>query len=286
MQINLNTLRIFDAAARHLNFRLAAAELCLTQGAVAQRIRKLEQDIGIKLFARHARGVTFTPKGEAYHQSIRQALSLINKATDELTGQRQRLAISAPPSVVTKWLMPRVAAFSQRYPDINVSIAASEDLTNFSMEDVDLAIRLGSPPSEPKLNHQQLSGMVLYAVCAPQRLSREEQPVDLADFADHRLIEDSHHSWSRLLGHTPRQVLTLSHSYLAIDAAVNGQGIALVPGFLLEEELALQKLTVLRKIEGKDQEGLHIVWPASEENHNSYRGVLIDWLNNHGTSLT
>ncbi len=201
MPTNLNTLRIFDAAARHLNFRLAAAELCLTQGAVAQRIRKLEQSLGTKLFSRHARGVAFTPKGEAYHRSIRQALSLINKATGELTGQQQRLTISAPPSVVTQWLMPRVAAFSQRYPDINVSIAASEGLTHFLTEDVDLAMRLGSPPSEPKLKHQQLSGMTLYAVCAPQRLSREEQPVDLVDFADHRLIEDSHHSWARLLGH-------------------------------------------------------------------------------------
>lgn len=278
MPINLNTLTMFDAAARHLNFRLAAAELFLTQGAVAQRIRKLKQDLEVKLFFRHARGLELTDKGKAYHQSIRQALSLIKSATDELTGQQHPLTISAPPSVVTKWLMPRIAVFSERYPDINVRVTASEGITNFTTEDVDLAIRLGLPPEDPKLRHKQLEGMTLYAVCAPGLLSTVGNPVTLTDLSNHRLIEDSHQSWFRLLGHAPKQVLKLSHSHLAIDAAINRQGIALVPSFLLEQELAHSKLILLRQIEKKQNEGLHLLWPESHDFENNHRDILISWL--------
>nr|WP_051088399.1 LysR substrate-binding domain-containing protein [Amphritea japonica] len=270
---------MFDAAARHLNFRHAAVELFLTQGAVAQRIRRLEQDLEVKLFARHARGLELTEKGKAYHQNIRQALNLINSATDELTGQRQLLTISAPPSVVTKWLMPRIAVFSERFPDINVRIVASEGITKFTTEDVDLAIRQGFPPDDPKLMHKQLAGMILYAVCAPKFLSETDYPATLIDFSNHRLIEDSHQSWYRLLRHTPRKVLKLSHSHLAIDAAINGQGIALVPSFLLEQELAHNKLILLRQVDGKQDEGLHLLWPESQDVENRHREILINWLN-------
>lgn len=276
--MNLNTLTMFDAAARHLNFRLAAQELFLTQGAVAQRIRKLEQDLGVQLFQRHARGIRLTEKGERYHQAVREALSLVNNATRELTGCTAELTISAPPSVVTKWLMPRLAEFCARYPDINVRISASEKLTDFDQEDVDLAVRQGQAPDEKNLDYKRLADLSLLIVCAPDFLAENQIPTSMTDFADLKLIEDGHRSWEQLLGRRPEQALNLSHSHLAIDAAVNHQGIALVPGILVEQELATGKLTIIHQPATVKEQGLYLIWRKNGDETNPVISLLTRWL--------
>ncbi|RVB52180.1 LysR family transcriptional regulator, partial [Mesorhizobium sp. M7A.F.Ca.CA.004.06.1.1] len=102
----LNALRAFEASARHLNFRIAAEELNVTQGAVAQHIRGLEADLGTKLFERLPRGLALTDEGRAYVPNIRRAFDLISEATLLLRPEPARLTISVTPSFATKWLIP------------------------------------------------------------------------------------------------------------------------------------------------------------------------------------
>ena len=123
----LNALRMFEAASRHLNFRLAAEELNVTQGAVAQQVRQLEAVLGVLLFRRMARGVALTDVGERYARQISAALALIAEATESLQPHHHSLTISVTPSFATKWMIPRLAGFTERYPDIDVRIEGNRE---------------------------------------------------------------------------------------------------------------------------------------------------------------
>lgn len=127
---NLNSLKMFDAAARHLNFRLAAEELNLTQGAVAQQVRRLESDLGLQLFYCKARGLALTEVGRRYHRPVSRALAMIDDATRKIQPESTSITLSSTPSFASKWLVPRLVSFSQAYPTIDVQTVASEGLAN------------------------------------------------------------------------------------------------------------------------------------------------------------
>ena len=143
---SLNALRMFDAAARRLNFGRAAEDLNLTQGAVAQQVRRLEADLGRKLFIRRARGLELTAEGRAYATEIRRSMEIIEEATRVFEAESRTLTLSVPPSFATKVLAPNLSAFSAHHPDIEVEIVASETIARFSGDDVDMAVRQGEPP--------------------------------------------------------------------------------------------------------------------------------------------
>lgn len=124
----LNALRAFEAAARQLNFRLAADELGVTQGAVAQHVRALEADLGLKLFVRQARGLALTDHGRSYATQLRRAFDLIRDATTAMRGGPSRLTISVTPTFAAKWLITRLPAFTAEHPQIELSILATENL--------------------------------------------------------------------------------------------------------------------------------------------------------------
>jgi LysR family glycine cleavage system transcriptional activator len=110
----LNALRAFEVAARHLNFRLAAEELGVTQGAVAQHVRALEAQLGLQLFDRNPRSLSLTPAGRGYVGHIRRAFEIISDATARLRPEPRHLTISVTPTFATRWLLPRLPAFLPR----------------------------------------------------------------------------------------------------------------------------------------------------------------------------
>lgn len=242
---NLNGLKMFDAAARHLNFGLAAKELHLTQGAVAQQVRKLEQGLGIKLFVRQARGLALTEFGQSYHPSIAQALQIIDEATNKIQVQQAKVKISVPPSFAAKWLSPRLKNFTDIHQDIIVEIVASESLADFRSDEVDLAIRMGQPPFDIELNAQLLALQKLCAVCSPNYAANKQPILQLGDFTAYDLIHDNHSQWEAVLQSLPQQGLKFNHTALAIDAAIGGQGVALVPYILAETALKAGDLSAL-----------------------------------------
>lgn len=271
---------MFDAAARYLNFRLAAEELSLTQGAVAQQVRRLESDLGLQLFYRKARGLALTEVGRNYHRSIRRALAMIDEATRKLIPESSVITLSITPSFASKWLVPRLASFSQMHTNIDVQTVASEGLANFQTDGVDLAVRQGHSPFAEKLHAELLAPLDLRAVCSPA-YAEEFGPIEaLEDFATLQLIQDSHNLWDSLFEEaglsTQNKVIQFNQTTLAMDAAANGQGVALAPRILLTVDLEQGRLIELWQDTRTDQQGYYIVYPRSRDT-NFARDAFITW---------
>ncbi|MEP3245341.1 MAG: LysR substrate-binding domain-containing protein [Sneathiella sp.] len=264
---NLNSLRMFDAAARHLNFRLASEELHLTQGAIAQQIRKLEADLGEPLFVRQARGLALTEKGRSFSQSIAEALSIIDTATQDVSPETTSITVSVPPSFASKWLVPRLYKFAAIHPDIEVIIDSREALANFKNDGVDIAIRRGIPPFEG-LDFQLLSPMNLCAVCSPDYYSKMAPVNKVTDLCQHRLIHGGHNYWATIFDEAgvsmPQNTLRFNQAALAMDAAASGEGIALVPELLILRDIQRKVLVEVWCHDRIQEQGYYIVYPAKK----------------------
>ena len=278
---NLNALKMFDAAARHLNFRLAAEEMSLTQGAVAQQVRKLEADLGHQLFRRNARGLSLTPIGHGYHGPIRRALELIEDATRQLAPDPSGVTLSVPPSFASKWLVPRLRSFEQAHPDIALNIAAEETLTTFRTDAVQIAVRQGAAPANPDLSAALLSLLDLRAVAGAGFVESIEPIKDVAQLGNHTLIQDGHRHWDALINagqiNPKHRILQFNQTGLAMDAARNGQGIALVPRLFLEGTPDQHGLVPLWSFAQADDTGFYVVWPRADKISPPVQQVR-DWL--------
>ena len=258
---NLNALRMFDAAARHLNFRLAAEDLNLTQGAVAQQVRKLEADLGQRLFHRQARGLALTEAGRSYAKPVRQALELIEDATRQLQPTARRVTISVPPSFATKWLVPRMADFAGDCPDIDLRVLADQGLADFTTDGVDLAVRQGALPKGGPMTVQQLAPYRLCAVCNTAQAATLGPDPTPAQLTQATLIQDSHRHWDGLVPDRAAgaRQLQFNQTALALDAARNGQGIALIPDLYLGLPGAADGLVRLFDVPQQEGSGFYLV---------------------------
>ncbi|MBR8144788.1 transcriptional regulator GcvA [Burkholderia sp. AU19243] len=280
----LNALRAFEAAARHLNFRLAADELGVTQGAVAQQVRHLEDVVDVQLFRRLPRGLALTRGGLEYFSSVQRALQIISDATDALGERPTVLAVSTTPSFASKWLIPRLADFSRLHPDIEVRVIADERLATFRADGVDIAIRLSKPPFPPGLVAQLLFPLDVFAVASPALLDGGAPIRKPADLSKHVLLHDAHDLWPEFIGKLggkgradPTKGPRFSQSLLAIDAAVAGQGIALTSEPLVERDIAEGRLRRVFDFSFPMSLGFYVVFPRA--NAESYAlGAMRRWL--------
>jgi LysR family transcriptional regulator, glycine cleavage system transcriptional activator len=231
----LNALKAFEAAARHESFTRAAEELCVTQGAVSHQVKALEAELGIKLFNRERQRLIITEAGREYLTVLRDALDRIAVGTERLV-QRQTsgvLTVSTSPDFAAKWLVNRLGRFAEAHPGIDLRISATLHHIDFAREDVDLAVRHGDG-SWAGLDVARLSTEQLFAVCSPKLLrgrQRISKPADVLKFP--LLHLDDRKDWARWLeaagvanaelAHGP----VLNRASMIIDAAVDGQGIAL-----------------------------------------------------------
>lgn len=277
---SLNALRMFDAAARRLNFGRAAEDLNLTQGAVAQQVRRLEADLGQQLFVRKARGLALTAAGKTYAVEVRRAMAIIEDATRALGAESQTVTISVPPSFATKLLAPNLPQFSARHPEIVVNIQASEALSNFRADAVDMAVRQGEPPFGDDVSAEFLNPLNLSAFCsADYKASHSGFALDQT-LASHRLIYDGHAHWDEVLDQlslaAPSQTLRFNQTGLALDAAANGQGVALAPEVLARADIAAGRLVELWRAEAAGAHGYYIVTPKSAPS--AAVQSMTDWL--------
>jgi LysR family glycine cleavage system transcriptional activator len=272
---------MFEAAARHLNFRLAADELHITQGAVAQQVRHLEADLGVKLFHREARGLSLTEAGRTYMLHVRRALDLIANATENLRPGKIVVTISVTPSFAAKWLVPRLKAFTDKYPELDVRIMATEGLADFQRDHVDIAVRQGRPPFGPDLRADLLCPIDLCAVCSPDLIENHGAIQTLEDLSGRDLLHDSHDQWDGVLGGQALGLAVrstrLSQTSLAIDAAAARQGIALAPAILVEGDIAAGRLCRVLSIESQAGDGYYLVAPSVPLEPNSLEKIR-GWL--------
>jgi LysR family glycine cleavage system transcriptional activator len=190
----LNALRAFEASARHLSMKEAAAELSVTPGAVSQLVRGLEQRLGTQLFRRGNRSLVLTEAGQNYFAPIRHAFRQIGEATRRLRALPNAgvLTVSAPPAFAASWLVPRLGRFRARHADIELNIATTRGLANFVADGVDVAIRHGLG-RYPGLRCDRIANIAMIAVCSPRLLASlgERAPQCPADLLDLPLLHDA-----------------------------------------------------------------------------------------------
>src|ERR1700733_1514408 len=168
----LNSLKTFEAAARHESFTRAAEELFVTQGAVSQQVKALESGLGIKLFNRERQRLIITEAGRDYLEVVRDALDRIAVGTERLV-QRQTagaLTVSTSPDFAAKWLVHRLGRFAEAHPGIDLRISATMHHVDFAREDVDVAVRHGDG-NWTGLDAVRLCSEELFPVCSPKLMS-------------------------------------------------------------------------------------------------------------------
>src|ERR1700756_3271849 len=231
----LNALKTFEAAARHESFTRAALELCVTQGAVSHQVKALEAELAIKLFNRERQRLIITEAGRDYLAVVRDALDRIAAGTERLL-QRQStgvLTVSTSPDFAAKWLVHRLGHFAEANTGIDLRVSATLHHVDFAREEVDLAVRHGDG-NWPGLDPVQLSSEQLFAVCSPKLLSSRRKLGKPADILKLPLIHlDNREDWKKWLRAVGANDADVSHGpvlnrvSMVIDAAIDGQGVAL-----------------------------------------------------------
>jgi LysR family glycine cleavage system transcriptional activator len=238
----LNALKAFEAAARHESFTRAAEELCVTQGAVSHQVKALEAELGIKLFNRERQRLIITDAGREYLTVLRDAFDRIALGTDRVV-QRQGsgvLTVSTSPDFAAKWLVNRLGRFVEAHPGIDLRISATLQHVDFAREDVDLAVRHGDG-NWAGLDVVRLSSEQLFVVCSPKLRNRITKPSDVLKFP--LLHLDDSNAWARWFESTGleraahAQGPILNRASMVIDAAIDGQGIALARTTLAATDL-------------------------------------------------
>ncbi len=246
----LNSLRVFESAARHLSFTRAAEELYVTQAAVSHQIKTLEEFLGLKLFKRRNRSLLLTEEGQNYFSDMKDIFSSIQEATDKLLERSEKgaLTISLPPSFAIQWLVPRLADFNRQQPDIDVRIKAVDKDEGSLVDDVDVAIYYGKG-HWPGLRADKLYQEFLIPLCSPLLLNGEKPLKELADLANYTLLHDtSRQEWKTFVkendvaGVNVNHGPIFSHSTMVLQAAAHGQGIALGNNVLAQPEIASGRL--------------------------------------------
>lgn len=245
-------LQTFEAAARHLNFTRAAAELNLTQSAVSHQIRELETRLGARLFDRIGRGLALSEAGHRYLPFARAALDQLRAGAEALRPAQRGivLTVSVSPNFANKWLVPRLGSFTEAHPDIDLRISAAVQHVDFVGGGIDVAIRHGDG-YWPQLDVTRLCAEQIFPVASPALLANGPPLDRLEDLAGHVLLHDqSRDGWSEWFGRlgvdpagfdTARGPI-FSQTSLAIDAAVAAQGIALARSALVALDLAAGRL--------------------------------------------
>ncbi|MCZ2496788.1 LysR family transcriptional regulator [Xylophilus sp. Kf1] len=257
----LATLRPFEAAARLGSFTAAADELALTQGAISLQIRNLESFLGKRLFDRLVRRVELTEDGRQYYAACLNALEEIERATRRMLAQRDHriLTVSCLPTLATMWLMPRLSAFSSAYPDIEVRVATSISAVDLRASDIDVALRVGKLPGRhyrrglptidlvmtdrwDGIEADYLFDDVLVPVVAQKLLSQGAAIETARDLLKYTLIhtasrQNAWRDWLAAQGienRSRKASAEYGHFFMALQAAQDCKGIAIVPRKLFE----------------------------------------------------
>jgi LysR family transcriptional regulator, glycine cleavage system transcriptional activator len=285
---SLNGLRAFEAAARHLSFTLAASELNVTQTAISHQIKRLEEELGLRLFIRKNRALALTPQAKDYLPGVRAAFNDLRLATDRLLRKDDDnvLTISTMASLAAKWLLPRLSTFQEAHPRIDVRITTSNSLVDFKSGDVDAAIRYGRG-HWPGVRSQWLMADELFPVCSPALLKGDKPLRCPEDLAHHTLLhssggfDDDWRQWLTAAG-LPTDIskqrgLTFDLSFMTVQAAIDGIGIAMGRTSYVQDDIAKGRLVVPFKIALPADAGFYLVSPEARDDPPKLR-VFRQWL--------
>jgi LysR family transcriptional regulator, glycine cleavage system transcriptional activator len=289
------SLKVFEAAGRHLNFTRAAQELHVTPAAVSHQIKEFEDQLGQRLMERTSRSMRLTEAGQILHAAIGEALSGLNHAVQEMQrgASSMRLRVSASTSVAAKWLVPRLDDYMLLHPGAEVQLDVSDRVRDFGRDEIDVAIRFGNG-NYPGARTDRLFDNTIFPVCSPALLKSKKPLKHPRDLLQHRLI---HVEWSGqgvtwpnwrmwmlaagVSDYKETSGLYLDNSGLALQAAVDGQGVALGDSSLVSDDLAAGRLVqpFALTIKGPPQFAYYVISPLATQDDpliKSFREWILD----------
>ncbi len=252
----LRSLRAFDAAARHLSFTRAADDMGVTPAAISNQIKELEDQLGVQLFQRTSRTMRLTREGDILAAAAHESIEVLSRALHRLRRleNRNQIRVSSTPSVAAKWLVPRLDNFLEAFPGADVRIDVSNALVDFDRDDVDVAIRFGGG-KYPGLRSDLLFNDTLSPVCSPSIITKEKPLREPKDLFRHTLIHlewqaqgspwPNWRMWMQAAGikdFDEKRGLHFGQTSLTIQAAIDGQGVALGDSNLVADDLAAGRL--------------------------------------------
>lgn len=273
----LNSLRAFEAAARHLSFAKAADELHVTPAAISHHIKALEDHLGVKLFRRLNRAVRLTDAGQACAAGLSDAFDRMAVALERLRAQESSgpLTVSTSPALAAKWLVPRLERFQDLYPEIDVRVSAAMWLVDFAREDVDVAIRYGREPYPGLLAELLLTNEVV-PVCAPALVEGSRRLRAPEDLRHHTLLHDdtatsdgAYPNWAMWLraagvdGVDPSRGPRFDYPGLVLEAAAAGRGVALALSTVVAADLAAGRLVMPFAVAAPTPFAYYVVCPQA-----------------------
>ncbi len=263
----LPALRALETVGRHGSLTKAAEALFVTHGAISHQLKTLESELGVVLVERVGRGVRLTDEGERLAQRVRAALAEIADAVREARERRnpRQLRVSVVPSFAARWLLPRIGRFIGAHPDIDLDVRASGALADFRRDDVDVGIRHGNGPW-PGVIAEHLLDDDYFPVCSP-RLADGRLPKVPADLARYTLLRGDGELWqpwfeaAGLDWPEPTRGPMFNDSSHMMQAAAEGQGIALARGTLLANDLVNGVLVRLFDVTVRSPYRTYLVYP-------------------------
>jgi LysR family glycine cleavage system transcriptional activator len=287
-------LKAFDAAARHLNFSKAAAELGLTPAAISHQIKEFEEQLGVELFLRTSRTVRLTEAGRIFQQAAAEALDLIDHAAarmKKLSRGVSQLLLSLDPVLATKWMMPKLERFRGACPGIDLRFDVSFDLRDFDHDDIDAAIRFGGGLYEGLISHRLIDNMII-PVCSP-RLLRSGPPLsEPCDLLKHTLVHiewakdgltwPNWRTWMAAAGvedFDPDRCIVMRESSHVIQAALEGHSVALADFSMVANDLSERRLVRPFELSLKvsDEFAYFLVYPATSKDDPKI-AAFRDWI--------
>ncbi len=282
----LNGIRVFEAAARHLNFSRAAEELGVTQAAVSHQAKALEQHLGVSLFHRRKRRLYLSEAGQTLSAGAREALDRIEEAVTRVHARAGSgvLTVSVLPSFAGGWLVLRLPRFSERHPEIDVRISASIEMIDFNRDDVDIAVRYGPGNWRGGLRVDRLMTEDIFPVCSPKLLTQGPPLNQPDDLRRHVLLhDDMREDWPMWLlaagakGVDPGRGPRFNASDVVFRAAASGQGVALGRSVLVEPYLESGELVRPFEVSLPAQYAYYVVSPGELADRAKIRAFR-DWV--------
>jgi len=289
----LNALRSFEAAARHMSFKKAADELCVTPAAISHQIKTIEEYLGVELFLRQNRSLELTEHGKRCFLGVSEGFSHLANAMSWVgadSRDTKHLVITAGPAVTAKRLVPGLPKFSEKHPDIQTRISASLAFCDFAKDGVDVAIRFGHV-NAPGLYVERLIEEAIVPMCSPTLRTPQGGPVTQSDLPQVRLIHDeslrmvepSCAGWAEwlqaagIIGVDPTRGLRFNHADHALQAAVEGAGVVLGRVVLATPDLQAGRLVIPFGPQLASKLHFHLVC-SLEKSRSATVKLFRDWL--------
>ncbi len=290
----MNSLIVFEAAARHLSFTKAANELNVTQGAISRQIRQLEEYLGKELFLRANRNISLTPTGLQYYQTIYSALLDVAQATAEIKkwqGEHQ-ITVATTNAMAALWLLPKVAAFQQNNEGVDLRILTTDNISDLHKMDFDLALfYCRVPPAGMRVT--TLFPEEVFPVCSPNYLAQFKEDSSPEEIFGKALLylDDAQKDWITWAEWfeavnypivKPKNRVNINNYPMLLQASINGQGVALAWGSLVDDYL--QSGALVRPVETvlRTQANFSMLEPADRgvipSSVKHFRSWLLDQL--------